>query len=135
MESDERRDEVNREMLRLSKKIGRSMMKLPPSKFEEVSWSETQGLSIKNKPDKAWKSNHHVVQVYRNERLILGKLMNKWMIRRNDSEPIREWHEIQNIKNEVIGEEVEAIQIFPKASELVDVANMYWLFTPSLDSK
>lgn len=40
------------------------------------------------------------------------------------------WAEKQRIKNELFGEEREAIEFFPKASELVDEANMYhiWVF-------
>lgn len=122
---------MNREMMRASRKIGRAMMNLPKNDFTEVPYSEIARLSARIKPNQVWRNNHHSVQVYRSERMILGILMDKWMIRRNDSEPIKYWHEIQNIKNEVIGEEQQAIQVFPKASELVDVANMYWLFTPT----
>jgi hypothetical protein len=61
--------------------------------------------------------------------MILDKKMDKIMIRRNDAEPIREWHALQNIKDKIVGEDRMAIQVFPRKDELVDVANMYWLFT------
>lgn len=124
---------MNRAMMRMSKRIGKKMMSLPENEFEEISYSEIQRLSVKNKPFKAWKNNHHVVQLYPRNKYILGVMMDKWMIRRNDAEPIRDWYEIYNIKNKVIGENTEAIQVFPKKDELVDVANMYWLFTPTVD--
>ena len=40
------------------------------------------------------------------------------------------WSEKQRIKNELFGEEVQAIEFFPKQSDLVDEANMYhlWIF-------
>lgn len=38
------------------------------------------------------------------------------------------WAEKQRIKNEIYGEEVTAIEVFPKESELVDHANMYHLW-------
>lgn len=122
---------MNRAMMRASKKIGASMMKLNAGKFEEISWREISMTSVKNKPDRAWKNNHYIVQLYRKERVIFGITMDKLMIRRNDAEPIRDWYTLQNIKNEILGKEHEAIQIFPKDSELVDVANMYWLFCES----
>lgn len=40
------------------------------------------------------------------------------------------WSEKQRIKNELFGEEKQAIEFFPKQSELIDEANMYhiWVF-------
>lgn len=38
------------------------------------------------------------------------------------------WSEKQRIKNELFGEEAQAIEFFPKQSELVDGANMYHLW-------
>lgn len=121
---------MNREQRRLSEKVGRNQMKLPPNNFVEIPFSELL-LRCANKvrmPDRAWKNNHYVVQLYRCERHVFGKLCDKIMIRRNDSEPIREWHVLQEIKNKICGENATAIQVFPPQNELVDVANMYWLF-------
>lgn len=106
------------------------MMKMPAGKFEDITHearlrSPTMRLVC---PDYVFKNNHFVVQIFKNERVLFGKVMSKMMIRRNDSEPIREWHVLQRIKTEILGAEVMAIQVFPKESELVDVANLYWLF-------
>lgn len=51
-------------------------------------------------------------------------------IKRNDKLPIREWRDLQRIKNEVIGPEAEAIEVFPAESRKVDTANQYhlWVF-------
>ncbi|GIO36906.1 hypothetical protein J41TS12_17670 [Paenibacillus antibioticophila] len=38
------------------------------------------------------------------------------------------WAEKQRIKNELLGKERIAIEVFPKESELVDQANMYHLW-------
>lgn len=38
------------------------------------------------------------------------------------------WAEKQRIKNEIFGEEMVAVEVFPKMSELVDGANMYHLW-------
>lgn len=124
---------MNREMNRAAKKIGKKMMKLPESNFEELPYSEVSrvGDGKMVRPDRIWKSNHYSVQFYKKERSYFGVLMDKLMIRRHDAEPIREWHVLQKIKSEILGDEAMAIQVFPAESELVDVANMYWLFTPS----
>lgn len=52
-------------------------------------------------------------------------------IRRNDREPIRDWRDLQRIKNDLVGPECEAIELFPAESRLVDTANQFhlWAFT------
>lgn len=44
------------------------------------------------------------------------------------------WAEKQSIKNEIFGNETQAIEIFPKESELVDEADMYhiWILPESM---
>lgn len=52
-----------------------------------------------------------------------------WLsIRRNDRLPVRDWRELQRIKNEVVGTEAEAVELFPADSRLVDSANQYHLW-------
>ena len=50
-------------------------------------------------------------------------------IRRLDDKPICEYMIFQNIKNVFLGEEVEAIQVFPKVSNYVDNTNTYHIFS------
>lgn len=51
-------------------------------------------------------------------------------IKRNDREPIREWRDLQRIKNELCGPEAEAVELFPAESRLTDEANQFhlWVF-------
>jgi hypothetical protein len=49
-------------------------------------------------------------------------------IRRHDGEPCHDWRDFQRIKNEVAGEDVEAVELYPAESRLVDNANIYWLW-------
>lgn len=52
-----------------------------------------------------------------------------WLIiRRLDSEAVHDWRHFQRIKNELCGEECEAIEIYPAESRLVDESNQYHLF-------
>ena len=67
------------------------------------------------------------MQVFYNQKR-KGKFYTKVMVRRNDAQAIYSWQDMFRIKNEIFGEEVEAIQFFPKKSELVDEANMYWFW-------
>ena len=42
-------------------------------------------------------------------------------ISRVDGEPIRSWKDIQEIKNDLLGEDVVAIEVFPKQCDFVNV--------------
>ncbi len=76
--------------------------------------------------------------VYRNNKYIVflkfgtyrpdGHRYTRVMCRRNDSKPIYSWNDLYRIKNEIFGHEVEAVQIMPRVSELVDQANLYWFW-------
>ena len=56
-----------------------------------------------------------------------------WLsIKRNDRQVIHDWRELQRIKNLIVGEEVEAVEIYPAESRVHDTANQYhlWCFAP-----
>lgn len=49
-------------------------------------------------------------------------------VRRQDRKPLRDWRMMQRIKNELAGPEVEAFELYPAESRLVDSANSYWIW-------
>lgn len=49
-------------------------------------------------------------------------------IARLDGQPCTSWREFQQIKNELVGPECEAVELFPAESRLVDTANQYHLW-------
>lgn len=49
-------------------------------------------------------------------------------IKRVDREPIHDWRVLQDIKNAMLGEQCEAVELYPAESRLVDTANQYHLF-------
>jgi hypothetical protein len=49
-------------------------------------------------------------------------------IRRHDGLPSKDWKDHQQIKNEIIGPEYEAAELFPAESRLVDTSNEYHLW-------
>lgn len=52
-----------------------------------------------------------------------------WLsIKRNDKREIHDWRDLQRIKNELVGEEAEAVELYPAESRLVDASNQYHLF-------
>ncbi len=51
-----------------------------------------------------------------------------WLsIKRNDGAAIADWRDLQRIKNELVGEEAEGVQLYPAESRMVDGANQYHL--------
>jgi hypothetical protein len=60
-----------------------------------------------------------------------GNPMDGWVtlsIKRNDREAECDWRVFMRIKNELVGPDREAIQVFPSMSRVVDTANQYFLF-------
>jgi hypothetical protein len=52
-----------------------------------------------------------------------------WLsIKRNDKEPVHDWRDLQEIKNELVGVECEGIELYPAESRRVDTANQYHLW-------
>lgn len=50
-------------------------------------------------------------------------------IRRRDGKPIfRDWRHFQQIKNELLGAECEAVELYPAESRKVDTSNKYHLW-------
>jgi hypothetical protein len=70
------------------------------------------------------------VQVRRNAANGFKQEMTHLEVSRVDKQPIFSWHDMQLIKNEIVGAECEAIEIFPAESRMVDFENNYhlWVF-------
>lgn len=49
-------------------------------------------------------------------------------IKRVDLNPIHDWRDMQRIKNEILGPEEEAMELYPAESRLMDTANQYHLW-------
>lgn len=49
-------------------------------------------------------------------------------IRDNDRTPRHDWRDFQRIKNEILGPEIELIEIYPRESHLVDFSNQFHLW-------
>lgn len=49
-------------------------------------------------------------------------------IKRHDRCPIHDWRDLQAIKNQLVGEECEGMELLPAESRLVDSANQYHLW-------
>ncbi|MGB8169899.1 MAG: hypothetical protein WCF18_20520 [Chthoniobacteraceae bacterium] len=49
-------------------------------------------------------------------------------IKRHDGMPYEQWRDLQTIKNELVGPEYEAVELFPAESRLIDTSNEYHLW-------
>lgn len=77
-----------------------------------------------------WKNDLYQVQVRRHPAEGVAHIN----IRRLDGFPGRDWRHFQQIKDEIVGAECEAIELYPARSRLVDTSNKYHLWA-SLDPK
>lgn len=124
---------MNRTMRRISEREGKRLQKLEWNDFKDVTREAFEkhmmfdGKTSKYFPDLVFQNNKYIVQVFHNH-VRNGKNYTKAMIRRSDAAPICDWSDLFRIKNEIFGDEVEAVQFLPKKSELVDRANLYWFF-------
>jgi len=74
-----------------------------------------------------WNSRYHLFIREMEHEIWGGKLVHL-SIKRNDKECVHDWRDLQRIKNEVVGEEREAVELYPAESRLVDQANQYHLW-------
>ena len=75
-------------------------------------------------PDELWKNDRYVVIVRRDSNGFVAYLS----IRRSDRKAARDWRDFQAIKDQLAGEDVEAVELYPAKTRLVDTANHYWLW-------
>jgi hypothetical protein len=82
--------------------------------------------------DEMYRNSTHTVLVYPNNASEgLADPMDGWVtlsIKRNDRKAECDWRIFMRIKNEIVGPEREAFQLFPCMERVVDTANQYFLF-------
>jgi hypothetical protein len=77
-----------------------------------------------------WANDKYQVAIFEAEPLAGDEFppMLHLSIKRHDRAPVFSWRDIQWIKNQLVGPENEAVQLFPAESRLVDGANQYHLW-------
>jgi hypothetical protein len=77
-----------------------------------------------------WNNDKYQVVIFDDALDEKGEFPAMWhlSIKRHDRAPIFNFRDLQTLKNELIGPENEAVQLFPAESRLVDGANQYHLF-------
>jgi len=86
--------------------------------------------AIVNTYDEIWRNDTYMVfvtRVFKGNPAATPPMT--WLsIKRHDKQPCNDWRHFQFIKNQLVGEECEAVQMYPAESRLVDGSNQYHLF-------
>lgn len=107
-----------REAKKLLKKKKGKLLKIDLSKINHPQWMT-----------RCYKNNHYCVMINDKVKMSDGSTAIRSMIQRHDDKPIKNhWREIQDVKNEIFGNETTGIEYYPAESELCDKANIYWLW-------
>lgn len=103
----------------------KKLLKKPAGELKPID------LATRNSPDwmtRAYSNNRYTVLID-DCATLMGLTLIQVMVQRHDDKPIPgHWRELQNIKNELFGREAKAIEFYPPESELIDTANIYWLW-------
>lgn len=107
----------------------------------QTAWTRFQPAQRITEPDgtvgQMWQNNRYVVIVSPVPPLPAGAGVSDGpplpplvhlSIRRQDREAVRDWRDLQRIKNALVGPECEGVELFPAESRLVDTANQAHLW-------
>lgn len=102
------------------------------------SWSAmdpeiTARVMAREPPQRIYKNSLYTVTVSPSRMLTEGgEPLLHLDVKRNDKAAIHDWRHLQRIKNELVGPEHEAIEVYPAESRLVDTANSFhlWVLPP-----
>jgi len=74
------------------------------------------------------KNSYYVVLLTRLDNVEGGQGWIHLSIRTLNREPVRDWRHFQRIKDELVGRDREAIELYPRSGRVVDEANQYHLW-------
>lgn len=79
--------------------------------------------------EEVWKNSRYQVLVIREVEQDAGFPKLIWLsIKRLDKQPIHDWRDLQRIKNELVGADHEAVELYPAESRLTDTSNQFHLW-------
>ena len=91
----------------------------------DLSFSKAMSTIQKSLNMEVWLNDVYEVAIDR------GEQVTHLSIKRRDRKPCTDWRDFQEIKNQLVGEENEGVELFPAESRVVDLANQYhlWVLT------
>jgi hypothetical protein len=114
----------------MSKLALRKLARQPFGRWETIVATQEQrarfGMTSSRWRAECYRNNRYSVQIT-DEPTDWGLVVHLW-IRRHDGDAARSWADLQRIKDELVGPDRVAIEVFPASSDLVDQANMYHLW-------
>jgi hypothetical protein len=110
-------------------RAGHTMMRqwFPQPTEEEAQFAMHAKCSESVDMAEIWKNETYQVMVHP----MNGKIADDWVhlsIKRNDREVIHDWRDIQEIKNQLLGRECEAVELYPAESRVIDASNQFHLW-------
>lgn len=99
--------------------------------FPEVDEATVRSVIAECAQDEVWRNDRYQVHIRRQNPS--ATCPDDWpvvhlSIRRIDRAPVRDWRDLQRIKNQLVGPECEAIELYPAESRVVDTSNQFHLF-------
>lgn len=111
------------EMRKVAKSVNKSIAELAPwTPFEEAEGNPLLP------DDRIFINSRYQVSIRMREAPEPFGLLIELSIKTRDRAPHHDWRDFQRIKNELIGEQFEAMELYPSEKRLVDTANQYYLF-------
>jgi len=105
----------------------REMMKAGKVSYKKALRAYDRWLNDQREHEEVYMNDIYQVGVVRDTKSLWVHLS----IKRIDKEIIHDWRDLQEIKNQILGRECEAIELYPAESRLVDSANQYHLWGSS----
>jgi hypothetical protein len=102
----------------------------PSATADQVAKAVEARIRKEMAESEVWLNDTYQVMVYRNSRPPTERwpAMIYLSIRRLDRKPVHQWQDLQEIKNQIVGAEHEAVELYPAESRKVDTANLYHLW-------
>ena len=102
----------------------------PGATADQVAKIIEAGVRKEMAASEVWLNDTYQVMVYRNSQPPRDgwPAMTYLSIRRLDRKPVHRWQDLQEIKNQIVGPEHEAVELYPAESRKVDTANQYHLW-------
>jgi hypothetical protein len=103
--------------------------KVPWTDFAVCTLEGREGDEDMEQPDLVVKNSRYQVSLYFQVHPEFGEMAHL-SIKTLDRAAHHDWRDLQRIKNELCGEQCDAVEIYPAESKLVDSANQYhlWVF-------
>ncbi len=101
---------------------------MPSAALEEIRLVLDDSNYTPNRPHELWGSDRYTCSVWYLNENIGREGPVELCIHNHKRTAIHDWRHFQQIKNDILGEEREACELYPAESRLLDEANEYHLF-------